>query len=142
MHQLDRLGTRYIKLVGGQEYPYIEVSVTQQESLYGFYIEFVANSVLLATTTTSLLFGFDAMDPVAETAANTLYDVNAGAAGKRIIGDATLDFTALLTNRIFIQPGGAIGLVNIPDVLLPVFGFYLKSDGLKLNRVTKVRGDI
>lgn len=142
MYQLSRVSVQYIKLAGGQEYPYIEVAVTQQEALYGFHIEITANALLLAATTTSLLNGFEAMSPVAEVAANTLYDVNGGAAGKRIVGDVTLDFTALLTNRIFIQPGGAIGAVNIPDVLQPTFGFYLKSDGMKVNNVVKTRGDI
>lgn len=142
MHNIDRLQTSYIKLVGGQEYPYIEFSVTQQEALYGFHLEITSTKLLLAVTTTSLLLGFESMNPVAEAAANTLYDVNAASAGKRILGDITLDFTTLLTNRIFVQPAGTIGAITFPDVLPVTFGLYLKSDGLRILSVLKTRGDI
>jgi len=140
MYQLDRVMTTYIKLVGGQEYPYIEVAVTQQEALYGFYLEILSNSLALAASPSSVLIGFEAMDPVAEAAANTFYDATAAAATKRILGDVNLDFTALLTNRVFVQPGAALGAATLPDVLPPIFGLYIKTDGLKINRVFKTRG--
>lgn len=142
MHQVDRLMVKYIKLAGGQEYPYIEFPVTQQEAIHGFYIEILANKLQLAVTPTDLLLGLREMDPVAETAANTIYSVNTGAAAKRIIGDIDLNFTALLMNRVMIRPSLAVDGVTPPALLPPIFGMYLRTDGLKLVMVYKSKGDI
>jgi hypothetical protein len=142
MFQTDRLMVQYVKLATGEEYPYIEFPVTQQESLVGFYLEIISNSLTLAASPSSILLGVNSMNPIAETAANTLHNVNAGAAANRIIGDIDLDFTAQLTNRVLIRPALAIGATTPPVVLLPIFGLYIKEDGLKLNLVYKSRGDI
>ncbi len=142
MFQTDRILVRYIKLAGGQEYPYFEFPITQQESLHGFYLEVTATKLTLAVTASSLLFGLTEMDPVAETAANTIYGVNGAAATKRILGDINFDFTVHLTNRVLIRPALAIGAVTPPAIMLPIVGLYMKTDGLRLSIVYKSKGDI
>ena len=126
-------------VTGGNTYLYIEFPVTQQESIYGFHIEIESTALRGATSTTDVLVGLSSMDPLAEVAANTVYNVNAGAAGKRILGAITLDFQAQVVNKIFVDPGTVLGGVTFPGNLPPVMGLYIRDSGIKIKSFKKSR---
>lgn len=126
---------------GANEYVYLEFPVTQQESIYGFHLEIEANKLTGAgAMSADVLVGMAPMNPVTETAGNTLYDVNAPGAAARNLGTFDLDFTTFTTNRILVTPGAALGAAALPDPLPPVFGIYIKYDGLRISNVYKSRG--
>lgn len=140
-YQTDRVSYRTIKLATGEEYPYIEVSITQQEAIYGFYLEVAATSLRPAASTTYVLAGYEALDPEAELLGFTYFDVLSAASESRSLGDVNLNFTAQEVNRIFIKPGSALGPgITLPDILPPVMGFYIEDDGLKIARTYKTKG--
>ena len=126
-----------IKRPDNADYPYIEHHLSHEDSLYGFYILVRAQSVIAAAITTNIILGIDtqSLSPATEVAGNTFYDVNAGAAAKRHLGNLTFDFSAKTTNILYVKPGGTIGAITFPNPLPPFFGLRFVNVDLRLVKV-------
>lgn len=120
------------RATGSSNYPYIEVSLTGEDARDGVILEIdVAATVGLATSVQVLgLMGDENVET--EVAGNTLYDVNAAAAAKKVYGTMTFDFTALKKNRVTLKAGTTVGGVALPAVLPPILGFRFADAGLRI----------
>ncbi len=126
-----------IKRPDNADYPYIEHHLSHEDSIYGFYILVRAQALLAAPVTTNIILGIDSqsLSPATEVAGNTFYDVNAGAVSERYLGNLTFDFSAELTNILYVKPGGTIGTITFPNPLPPFFGLRFVDVDLRLVKV-------
>jgi hypothetical protein len=122
-----------LQRIGSSNYPYIEMSLTQADSVDGMILEVEAFAILAAPVTVSIVGLLRDEDSVIlEVAGNTHYSINAAAAASRKIGDWTFDFSAQKVNRVFFKAGTTVGGVAFPAVLPPRLGLLFTNVDLQL----------
>lgn len=129
----------------GADYPYIEHHLSHEDSIWGFSILVKAQEVLAGTVAASIIAGFDTTSllPATEIAGNTFFNVNAGAADTRYLGDLTFDFSVQVVNMLTITPGMVLGGITFPDPLPPIIGIRFGSIAVRIVdvRITKRLGN-
>lgn len=130
------IGTNTVRVVkktaGGVDYPYVEFAISQEDSVDGFVLEVEVASVAALATTVEVFNLSGGEDVAIERAGNTYWDVNAGAAAKKFLGNLTFDFTTYKKNSVALEQGETIGAMAIPDTMRPLMGFLFLDTALRL----------
>lgn len=127
------------KTAGGVDYPYVEFAISQEDSVDGFVLEVDVAATAGLATTVEIFNLAGGEDIAAERAGNTHWDVNAGAAKKKFLGNLTFDYTTYTKNKIALKPGTVIGAVTIPAIPQPNMGFLFLDTDLKIVSATVTR---
>lgn len=125
---------------GSSGYPYVELHMTDYDSIHGVSIMFKASALVAAGVVVKVIGRYTGdEDVIAESTLNTHYSINTGAAAKKLIGSLTFDFSTRLECKLDFLPGTTIGAVTFPEVLPPVIGFLFTNVDIGLNLVTATR---
>lgn len=127
--------------LGSSGYPYVELHMTDYDAVNGVSMSFFASAVVAGKITVSVVGKYTCEEDVlANIAGNTFYNVNTGAAAKKVYGTIELDFSTLLENKIDFKPGTIIaGGITFPAIMPPMIGFVLANTDISLVKVVATR---
>lgn len=128
--------------ISGVNCSIIYLHMTPRDAVEGVHVELTMDAKPASTTKVYVLNALKKLSDaeiVLEIAGNTLYDLNATAAGKRHLGDWTLDFQTYTTNRLWFKQGTATGGITMPTVMAPIVMLVVEEAGFTITKAIKTK---